>query len=98
MADHYFKRVQLEASSGNFIRIFPDDKPDTLRNVFFGNSSGSAVSIRDSVDTNMSFFIESTTALDAFGMLLDTSRLEARSLTTNAPTISVIGSPSRSNF
>jgi hypothetical protein len=97
MADHYFKRVTVQSNSGDWIRIFPDDKPGTLRNVFFSNVGG-AVFVRDSVDTNMSFSVESSTALDAFGMLLDTSRLEARSTSTNTPTFSVIGSVSRSNF
>ena len=97
MADHYFKRVTVEANTGNFIRIFPDDKPGTLRNVYLGNSGG-AIVIRDSVDTNMTFIVESSTALDSFGMLLDTSRLEARGNSASTPTFSVIGSVSRSNF
>lgn len=98
MADHYFKRWNVEASSGNWIRIYPDDAPGTLRNCFFSNVSGQPIWVRDSADTNMAFIVESSTSLEPYGALLDSSRLEARSYNTNTATLTVIGSVSRSNI
>lgn len=87
--DMIFNRPVLEASTGNFVNIFPDDEPGVFREVYVNNQSGNGARFRSSDDTaNTSAVFEIGSSGSFFFPAIETAKLQGRSLTTNAAAIS----------